>query len=411
MEEAVQVKGGRRQSREFVLGSLSIGHLISHLYDQSIPVILPTITTAFGLSTFQVAILLGIRQGGFAFTNLAGPFVDIFRSQWGLILTGCLIGAAASFAIIGASPNYAVLIIAIVVSSIPGSLWHLPSTAALSQRFPDRRGFAISMHGWGSNIGNVAGPALAGLLLGIFLWKNVMFIYAAPALLVGAFAWWSLKDVGRAYGETTQKELGSRFHDALMLLKNPIILGLVLASTFRGVGLGALFNWTPFYLENELGMDPLEAGLHFALLNGMGIVSAPVTGILSDRFGRKIVLVPGLLIAGVLSLLVVSAGGGVLLTLVLAGMGLFTFALYYVFQAAVLDIVGTGTEATATALIFGMGAVIGSVSPFLASQIIDHLGGEGSIYYYSGILTLISAVIVMAIPLGRSQLTTAPAGR
>ena len=411
MEEAVQVRTGQRRSRGFVLGSLSFGHLISHFYDQSIPVILPTITTAFGLTTLQVAMLLGIRQGGFTLTNLAGPFVDMFRSQWGLILTGCVIGAAASFAIIGASPNYAVLIIAIIVSSIPPSLWHLPSTAALSQHFPDRRGFAISMHGWGSNIGNVAGPLLVGSLLGIFAWEHVMYIYAAPALLIGAFAWWSLKDVGRRDGETTQRVPGGRFHDARMLLKNPIILGLVLSSTFRAVALGALFNWTPFYLEKALEMGHLEAAFHFALLIGMGLVSAPIIGILSDRFDRKIVLVPGLMSAGVLSLLVVSAGDGVLLTLVMAGMGLFTFALFYVFQAAVLDLVGRGTEATTIAIINGMGTGIGTVSPFLASQIIDHLGGFGTMYYYSGIMTIVSAVIVMAIPLRRAQLTAVPAGR
>ena len=53
------------------------------------------------------------------------------------------------------------MIAAVILVSVPGSLWHLPAAAALSQRFPDRRGFAIAMHGFGSNIGNVLGPLLA----------------------------------------------------------------------------------------------------------------------------------------------------------------------------------------------------------------------------------------------------------
>ena len=104
-------------------------------------------------------------------------------------------------------------------------------------------------------------------------------------------------------------------------------------------------------------------------------------------------------IAGFLSLVVVSTGDSVLLPLVLAGMGLGSFALHQIMQAAVLDVVGRGTEATAIGLIFGINGVIGGASPFLATLIINHLGGLGSIFYYTGALTLLSAVVVMIIPL------------
>ena len=176
------------------------GHGVSHLYDQGFPIFMTEIASAaaMGLTNLQVASLYGIRQAGFGIVNLGGgPFVDILKRQWGLILTGCMIWAAISYVFIGASPNFAVLAIAVTLVSIPGALWHLPATAALSQRFPDRRGFAISMHGFGSNIGNVLGPLLAGALLGVLLWKYVLFIYDAPALVLAAFVWWSLKDLGR----------------------------------------------------------------------------------------------------------------------------------------------------------------------------------------------------------------------
>ena len=72
MTEAVQRPVGRRQDRNFILGSLSLGHGISHLYDQGFPVFLPAIQAAMGLTNFQVAFLLGIRQGGFGVVNLVG---------------------------------------------------------------------------------------------------------------------------------------------------------------------------------------------------------------------------------------------------------------------------------------------------------------------------------------------------
>jgi len=129
-----------------------------------------------------------------------------------------------------------------------------------------------------------------------------------------------------------------------------------------------------------------------------GIVSAPVLGSLSDRFGRKAVLVPGLIIAAALSLVLVSTGDSFLLALVLAGVGLFSFALHQIIQAAVLDLVPRGTEATTIGVLFGLNGAIGGITPFLAALMIDHLGGYGTIYYYVGILTAVTAVIVVLIP-------------
>jgi len=81
--------------------------------------------------------------------------------------------------------------------------------------------------------------------------------------------------------------------------------------------------------------------------------------------------------------------------------------LHQIIQAAVLDVVGRGTEATAVGLIFGINGLIGAASPFLATWIINNAGGLSSIFYYSGILTAISAVVMIFIPL--RPLNTGPA--
>ena len=400
MTQVSEAKASLKQNRGFILGSLSFGHGIAHLYDQAFPLLVTEIAEAMGLGTFQKASMFAVRQVGSGVVNLGGgPLVDMLKSQWGLILTGCMIGSAVSFAFLGASPNFTVLLIAVVFVSIPGSLWHLPSTVALSQRFPDRRGFAISMHGFVASICNFLAPVLAGALLGVLFWRHVLFIYAGPALFMAIFVWWSLKDLGKEGGQEERIALKTRFQSALMLLKNRIVLGLVLVSVLRLIGLSAVMHWAPFYLKDELGMSNFEAGYHLGLLYALGIVSSPVLGALSDRFGRKQVLVPGLIISGILSLLVVSAGDSYLLLLVFAGMGFFTFVLHMIMQASVLDVVGRGTEATSLGILFGLGGIVGGVSPFLSAAIIDHLGGYGTIFYYAGIVSLLAAALVFIIPL------------
>ncbi|NQW23432.1 MAG: MFS transporter [SAR202 cluster bacterium] len=408
MAEAIQKPASRRQSRNFILGSLSFGHGISHLYDQGFPVFMPAIQAAMGLTNFQVAFLLGIRQGGFGLVNLiGGAIVDQMKASWGPILIGCMIWAALGFLVVAASPNLWVLTLAVVMVSIPGALWHLPSTAALSRRFPDRRGFAISIHGFGSNVGNVMAPLVAGGLLTFMLWRHILLIYTIPAAIMAVFVWWSLKDLGVEDGDQPgdakpKRQLMTGYRDGMALFKNPVVAALVLAAAIRGVGNNALFQWAPFYLrkatDGGLEMDYFTVGIHLSLLTGMGIVSAPILGYLSDKFGRKQVLVPGLILASILTFFVVSAGDSLMLAVLLGGIGLFSFALQQIILAAVLDSVPRGTEATASGLIFGINGVLGFGSPFLAAFIIEVLGGYGSIFYYVGILTVISAVIIAFIP-------------
>ena len=408
MAETIQRPVGRRRSRNFILASLSLGHGVSHLYDQGFPVFMPAIQAAMGLSNFQVAFLLGIRQGSSGAVNLiGGAIVDQMKASWGPILTGCMIWASLGFVVVAASPNLSVLVIAVAIVSIPGSLWHLPSTAALSRRFPDRRGFAISIHGFGSNIGNVLGPLVAGGLLTFMLWRHILLIYAIPAAVMAGFVWWSLRDLGIEDGDQRgdqkpQRRVLAAYREGLAMFKSPVVATLVLAAAIRGVANNALFQWSPFYLKNATGggldMGYFTAGVYLSLLTGMGIISAPILGYLSDRYGRKQVLVPGLIIAAVLTMFVVSAGDGIMLAVLLGGIGLFSFALQQIILASVLDIVERGTEATASGLIFGINGVLGFGSPFLAAFIIEDLGGYGSIYYYVGILTFVAAVTIVFIP-------------
>ena len=410
-------------NRSTILGVMSAGHGVAHLYDQGVPVMMPSISSHFGLNTFQITVLLALRFIGFGVVNIGGGLVvDMLKRYWGIMLTGCMVGAAIFFALLGASPGYIALILVVPLVSIPGALWHLPSAASLSQVFADRRGFAISIHGLGSNLGNMVGPVVATGLLSVLKnwrgvsvggatlipawvvpvvlrsWRGVMYIYVIPALVMGVLVWIFLRHVGRI-GSVQTRDLSTQIRESIGIMRHPGVVLLVAAAMLRGVGLDSVFAWTPFYLTDTIGKSDLDYGFHYALVSGMGIVSAPILGYLSDRFSRKAVMVPGFFLAAVISLVTVAAGDGILLTLVLAGTGLFSFALHQIVQAAVLDVVGRGTEATAVGLIFGLNGILGAVSPFLGYFVIENFGGYGSVFYYAGILTAISAVLVMVAPM------------
>ena len=110
----------RRRNRTHILGSMSLGHGVAHLYDQVIPVLMPTISGFFGLSAIQVSVVMAFRLAGFGIVNLGGGLVvDMKKRYWGLMLTGCMFGAGALFVLVGISPNYSVLLFAMFLVSIP----------------------------------------------------------------------------------------------------------------------------------------------------------------------------------------------------------------------------------------------------------------------------------------------------
>ncbi len=381
--------------RKLILGILSAGHGIAHWLDQSFPVVLPSITASLGLSTLQVGSIATVKQIGFGVVNLPGGLVvDTLKGQWGLILTGCLVGAALFYALLGLSFNFTFMIVMVFLAAVPGALWHLPASAALSQRFSDRRGFAISIHGFGANVGNAVGPLAAGALIAVITWRAIFFIYSVPALLVAILVWSYLRNIGRESGSPPAMGLRSQLLEARSLMRNRVVLGLVAVAVLRGMALNSMFIWTPFYLTDELGMSSFWMGFHIALMTGTGIGSTPILGALSDRYNRKLILVPGLALGALLSALVVAAGDTVWITVLMAAMGLFSFALHQIIQAAVLDLAKVGTEATATGFLFGFGSVVGAFSPLIAVAIIDNYGLSNVFYYQAGLSALALLVLL-----------------
>ena len=393
-----------KENRGFILTVVSIGHGIAHWYGESFPVMLPFIQSTMGFTNVQYGLLGTIQGVSSGIVNIPGGIIaDRFRKYWGHILTLCMLFIALSYAMVGASFNYYIMIITVIVVIVPGTIWHLPAAAAISQVFPDRRGFALSMHGVGANAGNLLGPIATGALLAFMHWKNISFIYVAPPLIATVILWLTIKNIGQSDENELGVTMAQWFSQAKKMVSNPIVIGLIIVALFRTGTTGTMMIWVPRYLTDSiasggLGMTSVMMGIHIGLLAGTGVISGPFMGIISDRFGRKSVLVPGLVISSILPAIAVNLNGGVGLLIILALMGLFVWSLHQIILAAVLDVVGRGTEATAVGLAFAGASVVGAISPLLGAFIIETYGLV-SIFYYVSILTGVSALIMMAIPL------------
>ncbi|MBM3924635.1 MAG: MFS transporter [SAR202 cluster bacterium] len=393
-------KGAFKENRYFVLSNLSIGHGITHWYSESFLVMIPTIKEDLGLTDLQIGAMTFVRNLASGLVSIpAGFAIDMVQRKWGMILVMTMLWTCVAYVLMGLAPNYWVLLLAMLMIALPGTIWHLPGIAALSQRFPDKRGFALSIHGVGGNVGNAIGPIVASALLGIFFWREIFLVYAIPAVIIAGVIWWSLQNVG---GRSDKKgpDLRTRLQGARQMMRNPIIWGLLTSSLLRGMGGSAITTFVPIYLVEERGFNDegIKLGLYFAMLTGLGTFASPILGTISDNVGRKGVLVFGTLMVGVLSIVFVQMTNDWAVLAIMAGIGLFTFSLGQIMQAAIIDIVGVGTEATAIGVVQGAQGVLAASSPLIAGGISDAFGVT-YVFYYAGGITLLSTMLLFSLPL------------
>lgn len=382
-----------------IMPGLASGHVVFHWIVQSFIVVLPEIQAAFSLSAVGVGGLLSAREVAAGIVALPGGVaVDIVRRYWGLLLAVCLAVCALGSLVIGVSPVYVLLLIGIAAVAASHSIWHLPASSSLSYHYAQRRGMALSIHGVGGSIGDVAGPVVTGALLLFLTWQNLLSLYAAVPLILGVLALWAFRNIGRVTEEEhSDADMASRVAATKQLLRNPALWGLMSVRGFRSMALIALVTILPLYLDNDLGLSEWNRGFHIGLLIAVGLVAKTGAGYLSDRFGRKTVLVPGLVWSCVMALGLVVFDGGIMLTVTIALLGLFLYPDQPILTATIFDVVGREVASTGLGVVAFAAFLMAATSSVIAGALYEW-GGFAAAVYFIAALFAVSAVVFLALP-------------
>ncbi len=388
--------GGR-----LILPGLSVGHVAFHWIAQSFAVVLPEIQQSFQLNSVGVSGVMSARELVAGLIALPGGVVaDVLRRWWGPLLAGCLVTCALGSLVMGFSPVYWLLLIGMAVVAISHSIWHLPAGSSLSHHYADRRGMALAFHGVGGSVGDVVGPVATGALLLWLTWNELLSIYAVAPFFLGFVAIWSLRNVGRGRQGKDGVAIAERVAATKQLFRNPVLWGLILVRGTRGMALVALVTILPLYLAQELGLSKWNRGFHIGLLIAIGLVAKPLAGYLSDRIGRKQVLVPGLVWSCLVALALIQFNSGILLTVTIALLGLFLYPDQPIVTASVFDEVGREVASTGLGVVACISFLMGAASPLIAGALYQTIGFEAAAYYIAGLFA-VAAIIFLVLPLSR----------
>jgi NNP family nitrate/nitrite transporter-like MFS transporter len=363
---------------------------------------LPEIRDSFGISTTQVSYMAATRELVSGIVAMpGGVFTDMVRRHWGLILAGCMATFGLGWVVMGFSPVYPLVLVGMVLVALSTALWHLPAIAAISRRFPERRGTALSTHGVGGNIGDVIAMAITGLLLGFLGWQGLIKIYAIIPLLLAFLVFWSFRDIGRdteTNADPVKPDLSQQLAQTRALFKNRRLWGISLASGVRSMAFVSYMTFLPLYLNDELGLSGSSRGFYLMLPLLVGIPFTPLMGYLSDRVGRKVVLIPGMMLLGTLTFMLVPYGQGLSMILLLIGLGTFLNSDQPLLMSAALDTTGREVAAATLGFMSFSRLILAAAAPPIGSIFYD-ISPDRVFMYISALFAIsISILIITPIP-------------
>jgi len=368
---------------------------------QSFAVMLPAIKETFGISAIQIGALMTAKEIAMGISSLPGGVLsDRLRRYRGIIMAACMALFGLSWLLIGVATVYPMLICGMILVSVATSVWHLPSMAEISRCFPAKKGTSLAIFGIGGSFGDIFGPVITGLLLSILAWRGVIAIYAVVPLLMTFWFIWGFRKFGQSAqtdtNDATNADLKTQITTTLNHFKTTAIWKVNLVAGLRGMCFTIYVTFLPLYMKEGLELSTQSMGFHFGLLWAVGIVASPLMGYLSDRFGRKPVLVPALLCSGTLTVILALLGQGIMFTVIIGVLGIFLRSDYALLSAAILDIVGRQVATTMLGVLSFLRFIMAAISPLIAGYLYQHHGMDSTLFFVAALFVISAAVFASA---------------
>ena len=270
-----------------------------------------------------------------------------------------------------------------------------------------RRGARLGWFSSANDLGATAGPLIGGIVL------YATTSFAASYLLVGvigvlAFGLALLvpeTEAKKTPAESSLAALAVEMRDGLRdVLTTPAVLTAAAAEATLYLGFGAFLGFLPLYARSA-GLDDAQIAVILAVQLTIAVLAKPFTGNLSDRFGRKPVIVLGLLAAAAALPLIFRATSlaGLLAVVPLLGLGIA--AVTPATNALIADLVaarrlGTGMGVFGT--IWDIGEAAG---PIIAGMLIGQIGYAPAFDVIAAIIAAVALTFAV-----RVRLAAAPVG-
>ena len=268
---------------------------------------LPLYASAFGVSTSAVGLTVAIYGFARFLVILPGGQMSDWLGRRPMLAIGGLISAAGSFWCAEATSFIEFNLARVVAGAGAGMILTTGQIVLADISPPERRGRNIATYQTAFLFGFAAGPFPGGLLAGAYGLASPFLVTGVTSLVVTIVAWFMVSETRPEKPSVETADATPQtpfFRQMLELLANRGFLLVGLISLMNAVlRTGGMFALIPLLATTELGLSVGEIGFAMMLSNVCGLLAAYPAGWLTDRLGRKAVIVPSTFLTGASMLL------------------------------------------------------------------------------------------------------------
>jgi MFS transporter, DHA1 family, multidrug resistance protein len=285
--------------------------------------LLPLFAHELGAGPSLVGLVMGASTLTGIFVKLpAGALSDLFGRRR-LLLAGALVFASMPFTYLGVS-TLALLIVLRFLHGSATAMFGPVASASLSDIAPPAsRGAWLSMYSTAQGAGQALGPVIAGYLIAAGRF-DLAFVTAG---IIGLGVPLIVAGVGGTPVATSKPSSWPEFKRGVIEVgRDRLVLVTSAAQAAQFVLNGTLSAFLPLYGREVLGLTAAQLGWLFAVQTLTTLAVRPAIGLLSDRAGRRWVIVTGLTICSlaVFSLSLASTAAAVVAAVIVYAAGVAT---------------------------------------------------------------------------------------
>ncbi len=385
-----------KQDNTFQTGqvlTIAGGHFLHDTYSAFVAPLLPLLIEKLSLSLTLAGSLSSLMSLPSLLTPFIGYLADKVSVRYFIILAPGVTATLMSF--MGLATGYWALAALFLVTGISIAAFHAPAPALIARISGRNVGRGMSVFMAFGELGRTVGPLVAVWAVAVWGLEG-MYRLAIFGWMASAIFYWRFRDIPAR----SQKNVGFR---TLLPTAWPLFLSLLLITLSRDFLAVSLGTFLPTFMNGQ-GVSLWLAGASLSIYQFAGVGGALFSGTFSDRFGRKPVLLIGVVLSAILMLLFINTTGWLVVP-ILIGMGLTVLSSQPVIMAIVQDqfphhrAVANGTY---MAIVF----LVRSATTLIIGAIGDRFGLHTA-FLWSALLSVLALGGIWSLPNGPQAISEA----
>jgi MFS family permease len=387
MDSSTRTRSGLYQV--CLVGLLSLNFGILFFDRNALNFVMPFVKPDLGLSNTQVGLTSSALSFAWALSALVvGAAADRGGRRKAFLIAATIAFSLCSF-ISGIATSFLVLLGSRLLMGVAeGGVAPISQSITALAVSPERRGLAMGvMQNFGSNLlGSFAAPILLVAFATAYGWHKAFFLAGIPGLISAFLLWRFIEEPTTAAAAAAEPRLTLRSRLREICAHRNIQLCACIAILLVSY-LVICWAFAPLFLTKERGFAPNQMGWLMGTLGVSATVGSFVVSGISDRIGRKPVIVFTCFLGVILPMGALFYHGSIWILALIFFFGWALTGAFPLFMGTIpSETVSPKHMTTAMAIIIGSGEVVGGViSPAIAGWAADLAGLAAPLWIMTGL--------------------------